>query len=136
MPMRAHYRIGFAERLAELKAISGWCIEGRRRHLSVAQERLSQDTGITSRWIREIESGNPKCTLDDHIKCLAALDISAGCIAIPMLFLERGVRFPRELLLTEAEAMGDQCMEAVSDQIIGRWRRTLKPASDDQNSPR
>ncbi|MET3436005.1 transcriptional regulator [Sphingomonas sp. 1185] len=125
MPMRAHRRIGFADRLAEMKLLSGWCIERRRQQLHVAQERLADDTRITSRWIREIESGNPRTTLDDHLKCAAALDLPVGCVAIPLLFLERSLRFPRELILTETETLEDRCINAVSDQILGQLRRTL-----------
>lgn len=127
MPFRALFRIGNETRLAEIKQISGWYLEQRRGQLHIKQEVVASDAGLTSRWVREIEAGNPKAKLDDHLKCAAALDLAAGYMMIPMLFMERNAEFPRELLLPRLTALEERCVGAISDEIVGGLRRTLLP---------
>lgn len=127
MPLRALFRIGNETRLAEIKQISGWCLEQRRGQLHIKQEVVASDAGLTSRWVREIEAGNPKAKLDDHFKCAAALDLSAGYMMIPMLFMERNAEFPRELLLPRLAALEERCVGAISDEIVGGLRQRLSP---------
>jgi len=125
MPFRTSIRIGSSENLAEIKAISGWAIERQRIRIRLKQEDLASRTSITSRWIREIEGGNPKSTLDDHLRCAAALDLSIGYLAFPMLYAERGASFPRELLMSDLRAIEDHCMDAVAQSLLGKLRKDL-----------
>ncbi len=127
MPFRALLRIGNDVKLAEIKQISGWFLEQRRGQLHVKQEVVASDAGLTSRWVREIEAGNPKAKLDDHFKCAAALDLSAGYMMIPMLFMERSAEFPRELLLPRLAALEERCVNALSDEVMGTLRQRLLP---------
>ncbi len=132
MPSQTSIRIGSSENLAEIKAISGWAIERRRLQIRLKQEDLASRASITSRWIREIEGGNPKSTLDDHLRCAAALDLSVGFLAIPMLYMERHAKIPRELLLPNLAVIEEQCIKAVSGHILDALRHTM---GSDPKSP-
>lgn len=61
--------------LAEVKTISGRRIEERRRREHISQKALAANVGIGVRWLREIESGNPKSRFDDHFRCAHALGL-------------------------------------------------------------
>lgn len=107
-------RYGDEDRIAGIKVISGWCIEVRRRRDRVAQTKLAKRVGVGVRWLREIESGSPKSTIDDHLRCASALGLSVGYILFPMLYDEHGRKFPRELLLHDLGQAERRCIEAVS----------------------
>lgn len=107
-------RYGDEDRIAGIKVISGWCIEVRRRRDHVAQKKLAKRVGVGVRWLREIESGNPKSTIDDHLRCASALGLSVGYILFPMLYDEHGRSFPRELLLYDLGALEARCIVATA----------------------
>lgn len=62
MSLQSTSSIGDATVLAQIKVISGKCIEERRRKERKTQEQLASDVGIGVRWLREIESAirNPQ----------------------------------------------------------------------------
>lgn len=109
--------------LEEIKMISGRRIEERRRFRRMTQERLAARAGIGVRWLREIESGNPKPRIDDHLKCAYALGLSGAHLLIPILFLERHMHFPRHILDDDMHDLGTRCIEFIArhnlSQILG-----------------
>lgn len=114
MPNGGVRRFGDEDRIAGIKIISGWCIEARRKRDHVAQIKLAKLVGVAVRWLREIEAGNPRATIDDHLRCASALGLSVGYIVIPMLCDEHGRRFPREMLLYELAPLERRCLDAIA----------------------
>jgi|SRR5579859_1945983 len=114
--------------MAEIKAISGWCIEARRKRDGITQEKLASAVGIAVRWLREIEGGNPKSSIEDHLRCACGLGLSPGYLMIPMLFLGRQIRFPRELLLDHLDEMEQRCIDSVANFSLDDLARRLRPA--------
>lgn len=119
--------------MAEIKAISGWCIEARRKRDGVTQEQLASQVGIAVRWLREIEGGNPKSSIDGHLRCAQGLGLSPGYLMIAMLFLRHRIRFPRELLLDHVDEMERRCIESVAAFSLDNLSRNLTPASPGAN---
>ena len=99
--------------LGEIKLISGKCIEGRRRMERITQQQLAANVGIGVRWLREIEAGNPKPTIEDHLRCASRLGLPAGYFFLPMMFLEHERIFPRDLLLGDLKHLQEQCIEFI-----------------------
>lgn len=66
-----------ASTLAEIKQMSGRRIEDGRRREGLTQSKLAKRVGLGVSWVREIESGNPRTRIDDHLRCSAALRIVA-----------------------------------------------------------
>ena len=64
--------------LAEIKQMSGRRIEDERRRQGLTQPHLARRAGLSVSWIREIESGNPRTKIDDHLRCAAALGLSGS----------------------------------------------------------
>ncbi|PZU64574.1 helix-turn-helix domain-containing protein [Sphingobium sp.] len=115
--------------LAEVKTISGRRIEERRRRRRISQEALAADVGIGVRWLREIESGNPKSRFDDHFRCAHALGLSAAHLLIPMLFLEHHMHFPRQLLQDDMNELEERCIEFIASFSLKPFlRRTPRPS--------
>lgn len=112
--------------LAEVKSISGRRIEERRRRHRITQRQLAADVGIGVRWLREIESGNPKSRFDDHIACAHALGLSAAHLLIPMLFLEHHMHFPRHFFVDDMHEIERLCIEFISNLNL---RTFLQPGS-------
>ncbi|WP_145205956.1 helix-turn-helix domain-containing protein [Sphingobium sp. B2] len=113
--------------LAEVKSISGRRIEERRRRHRITQRQLAADVGIGVRWLREIESGNPKSRFDDHIACAHALGLSAAHLLIPMLFLEHHMHFPRHFFIDDMHEIERLCIEFISNLNL---RTFLQPGSE------
>lgn len=112
--------------LAEVKSISGRRIEERRRRHRITQRQLAADVGIGVRWLREIESGNPKSRFDDHIACAHALGLSAAHLLIPMLFLEHHMHFPRHFFVDDMHEIERLCIEFISNLTL---RTFLQPGA-------
>lgn len=116
--------------LASIKAMSGKRIEDKRRQERITQEEFAARTGIGVRWLREIESGNPKCTLDDHFRCAHGLGLSTGHLWIPLLFLEHGMIFPKQLLLDELGELERLCIDLIARHKLETLsRQLLAPAA-------
>ncbi len=76
--------------LAQLKESSGRRSEGERRRQFLSQRQFAARVGISIRWLREIESGNPAVKLEDHLRCGAALGLAPSHIFFPLLFHAHG----------------------------------------------
>ena len=83
--------------LSYVKEQSGRQIEEARKKIGITQRELARNLGMGVRWLREIESGNPKSKLDDHLRCTYRLGLSTGHILIPLLFAGQRMCFPRQL---------------------------------------
>lgn len=111
--------------LSYIKQISGRRIEDERRRTGLSQGKLAQRVGIGVSWLREIESGNPKARLDDHLRCAYTLGISPSYIFIPLLFIEHGRSFPPQLLLGNLRPLEEQWLEFIIDRNIANIRQIL-----------
>lgn len=128
--------IGDATILAQIKLISGKCIEERRRRERKTQEQLATDVGIGVRWLREIEAGNPKSSIEDHLRCASGVGLSASYFLIPLMFMDHKMAFPRALLLDDLGPLEKHCIRCIGDYYIdaiaGRFRplgsRSAPPA--------
>lgn len=110
--------------LAEVKSISGRRIEERRRRQRITQEQFAAIVGIGVRWLREIESGNPKSRIDDHIACAHALGLSSAHLLIPMMLLEHHMHVPRHFFLDDMFEMERLTVEFIASLNL---RTFLKP---------
>lgn len=87
--------------LCRLKEISGRRIEDGRRLKRMTQRQFARNVGLSTRWLREIENGNPIVKLDDHLLCAANLGLSPTYIFLPLLYRAYGRRFPVDLALRD-----------------------------------
>jgi len=123
--------------LSYLKEVSGRRIEEARKRGGITQQQLARELGMGVRWLREIEGGNPRARLDDHLHCAYRLDLSTGHILIPLLFRGQKMAFPRQLAVGDLRDMERLCVEVVADrnialltnQLTPQWRSGRFPAS-------
>lgn len=115
MSLQSSTRIDDTPLLERIKSISGWCIEQRRRRGKLTQEGLASQVGITVRWLREIEGGNPRTSIEDHLRCAAGLGLTTGYMLILMMFMERQMNFPREMLLDDLPELEERCIESIAE---------------------
>jgi len=113
--------------LSYVKEQSGRRIEQRRKQIGMTQRRLARDLGMGERWLREIESGNPKSRLDDHLRCNYQLGISTGHILIPLLFYGQNMSYPRQLVGGDLRELERRCIEVISEENIRRLTQQLTP---------
>jgi DNA-binding XRE family transcriptional regulator len=111
--------------LERIKGVSGWCIEEQRKRAKITQDRLAKDVGVTVRWLREIEAGNPKASIEDHLRCAAALGLTTGYLLILIMFMERKMTFPRELLLDDLAQIEDRCVACIAEFSVASLARRL-----------
>lgn len=121
-----------ASALAEIKQMSGRRIEDGRRREGLTQSMLAQRVGLGVSWIREIESGNPRTRIDDHLRCSVALRISPSYIFLPMLFMAHGLQFAPQLLAGNLWDIEQHWLEYIIDQNIAGMRQILKQGPSDQ----
>ncbi|WP_232512442.1 helix-turn-helix domain-containing protein [Novosphingobium sp. PP1Y] len=120
-----------ASSLAEIKQMSGRRIENGRKREGLTQSMLAKRVGLGVSWIREIESGNPKTKIDDHLRCSAALRISPSYIFIPLLFTVHGLRFAPQLLAGNLFELERRWLQFIVDQNIADMRKTLFDGGSD-----
>lgn len=120
--------------LATIKLMSGRRIEMKRRYEKITQDDFAASVGIGTRWLREIEAGNPKSRLDDHFRCAHALGLSTGHLIIPLLFMEHQRTFPRALLEGDISAIETMCIDAIAQHNLDLLSRQLF-ASDASRQP-
>jgi len=84
-----------------MKELSGKRIEQRRRRDHISQARLASAIGRSERWVRELEAGGPAPTIEDHVRCAHWLNLSTFHVTAPLLFVERRMPIPYELLAME-----------------------------------
>ena len=87
--------------VAETKSISGRRIEQERRQRNISQAKLGSKATLSTAWIRQLESGYARVTLEAHLACVDVLGLSLLVIFIPLLFLAHGRHFPAHLLFTD-----------------------------------
>jgi transcriptional regulator with XRE-family HTH domain len=104
------------EVLASLKEISGRAIERERRRRHMTQSGFASDVGLSVRWLRELEGGNPASTLDDHLLCARCLGIPLGQMLFPLLYLSRGLTFPLPLAHLDMIDLERRCCELIAER--------------------
>ncbi len=116
--------------LSYLKELSGRRIEEARKREGVTQVQLAKRLGMGSRWLREIESGNPKSRLEDHLYCARNLGLATGHILIPLIFYSHEIAYPTQLIFGDLADLERLCVEAVADYnqrlvsaLTPKWRR-------------
>ncbi|UZW57678.1 helix-turn-helix domain-containing protein [Sphingobium sp. JS3065] len=121
--------------LSRIKEISGKRIEERRRRDRITQPQLARAAGVSVRWLREIEAGNPKSKLDEHLACAHRLGLSTTHIMIPLLLMERRMSIPEEYLVEEdLSELEDRCIALVyehSQAAVTRRRSSFFGPGDD-----
>jgi transcriptional regulator with XRE-family HTH domain len=122
------------ERLDKIKLLSGRIIEERRRHVRVTQAQLAQRAGIGVRWLREIEGGNPKSTIENHLRCAFALGLGASHLLIPLMFMENDMKFPIQLMLDDPAGLERRCIEVIGDYYVEAVTRQLRPGGTGSNT--
>lgn len=120
-----------ASSLAEIKQMSGRRIEDGRKREGLTQSMLAARVGLGVSWIREIESGNPKTKIDDHLRCLVALRISPSYIFIPLLFMAHGLQFVPQLLAGNLYELERHWLQFIVDQNIADMRKIFLDGGSD-----
>jgi transcriptional regulator with XRE-family HTH domain len=104
------------ELLNRLKEVSGRRIEDERRRQRLTQRQLAERTGISTRWLREIESGNPIVKLDDHLRCGAALQLVPTYIFLPLIGSSYGRPLPNSISVADLGRLGECASDLASTQ--------------------
>ncbi|MFQ3896656.1 transcriptional regulator [Sphingobium sp. R-7] len=125
MPLQAIPNARDPSVLEMIKLMSGRRIEMKRRVERITQEDFAANIGIGTRWLREIEAGNPKSRLDDHFRCAHALGLSTGHLVIPLLFMEHRRVFPRGLLEGDLSKLETVCIDAIAQHNLETLSRQL-----------
>ncbi|MBA4090128.1 MAG: transcriptional regulator [Sphingobium sp.] len=110
-----------------VKEISGRRIEQARRRNGMTQAQFAREIGISMRWLREIEAGNPSSRLDDHVVCAQFLRLSTGHIFLPLLFCGQEMEFPRELTYGDFNELERECIDLIAERNIKRIQTKLTP---------
>jgi transcriptional regulator with XRE-family HTH domain len=110
-----------------VKQLSGKRIEDARKRKRLTQEQLARTVGVSVRWLREVESGNPTSRLDDHLACSTHLQLSTGHILIPLLFLGHDMRFPYQLAHGDLVDLERRCIDLIAAQNIDQLTSQLTP---------
>lgn len=108
--MLLHHVSSAQEPIETIKLVLGRAVEERRKRLRVTQNHLADEVGISVRWLREIEAGNPRSTMENHLRCWAALGLPVSHIFVPVMFTELDMRFPLEMLDNTA-LLQEQCLQ-------------------------
>lgn len=113
--------------IVDIKLQSGRKIEEARKRYGITQQQFARDSGMGVRWLREIESGNPRSRLDDHLICSYLLGLSTGHISIPLLFAGQKMCFPRQLATGDLSEFERTCIEVISQRHLDHLTRALTP---------
>lgn len=113
--------------ISYVKLQSGRQIEIARKKEGITQRQLAQDLGMGVRWLREIEAGNPKSKLDDHLRCTYRLGLSTGHILIPLLFAGQRMSFPKQLSHGDLRDLERLCVEVVAERKLSQLKSALTP---------
>lgn len=115
------------EPLVAVKLHSGRQIEVARKKEGITQRTLARELGMGVRWLREIEGGNPKSRLDDHLLCAYRLGMSTGHILIPLLFAGQRMAFPKQLAIGDLRDLERLCVEVVAERNLSQLKAALTP---------
>ena len=111
-----------------VKVQSGRQIEEERKKRRLTQRELARELGMGVRWLREIEGGNPRSRLDDHLACAYRLGLSTGHILIPLLFAGQRMCFPHQLATGDLSDLERMCIELIAQRNLDHLTRALTPA--------
>jgi len=111
-----------------VKVQSGRQIEEARKQRRLTQRDLARELGMGIRWLREIEGGNPRSRLDDHLICAYRLGISTGHILIPLLFAGQRMCFPKQLAMGDLSELERMCIELIAQRNLEHLTKALTPA--------
>lgn len=115
---------GLQSRPAEFVKYSwGRQVEQARKRQGVTQQELAQAVDMSTRWLRELEAGNPQPNLDMHLRCIYQLGILPINVALPLLLLGSGARIVERQALDDLCELERICNEAVARHLIGAGRR-------------
>lgn len=105
-----------------LKVVSGRRLEDERRRRRMTQRQVARQVGMSVRWLREIEAGNPIVKLDDHLICAAKLQLAPSYIFLPLLYQRYGQCYPAELSYADLADIEQRCLSLVMRRakLIGR----------------
>ena len=101
-----------------VKVQSGRQIEEARKKKRLTQRDLARELGMGVRWLREIEAGNPRSRLDDHLLCAYRLGLSTGHISIPLLFAGQRMCFPKQLATGDLSHLERMCIELIAQRNL------------------
>lgn len=118
-----------------VKVQSGRQIEQARKRKHITQVELARELGMGVRWLREIEGGNPKARLDDHLLCTYRLGLSTGHILIPLLFAGQRMSFPRQLATGDLTELERTCIEIIAQRNLDHLTRALTPLWQSGHEP-
>lgn len=121
--------------LSYVKLQSGRRIEEARKKRQLTQRQLAQDLGMGVRWLREIEGGNPRSRLDDHLICAYRLGLSTGHILIPLLFAGQNMNFPHQLATGDLSDLERMCIELIAKRKLEHLTRALTPIWSTGSTP-
>ena len=110
-----------------IKSLSGRQIEEARKRKRITQTQLARELGMGVRWLREIESGNPKSKIDDHLICAYRLDLATGHIVIPLMFAGQKMLFPRQLVTGDLSKLERLCIELIAQRNLDDLTAALTP---------
>lgn len=113
--------------LSYVKLQSGRQIEKARKKLGLTQRQFARELRMGERWLREIESGNPKSTLDDHLLCAYRLGLSTGHILIPLLFAGQRMSYPMQLAVGDLCDLERLCIEVIAERNLNQLTLALTP---------
>lgn len=100
-----------------LKVISGRRIEDERRRRRLTQRQFAQRTGISVRWIREIEAGSPGVKLDDHLRCAHSLQMAPTYIFLPLLCRIYGKRMALDFATIDLFDFEQKCVALAARRL-------------------
>jgi len=127
MSLKEAASVADAPLLSYVKEQSGRRIEKARKREGITQSELARNLGMGVRWLREIESGNPRSRLDDHLRCTFQLGLSAGHIVIPLLYMGQDASFPEALVGGDLSEVERRCIEVIAEENIRRRTHQLAP---------
>ncbi|WP_246331884.1 helix-turn-helix domain-containing protein [Sphingomonas chungangi] len=113
--------------LSFVKEVSGRRIEEARRSARITQTHLAREVGVSARWLREVEGGNPASKLDDHLRCSRYLRLPTGHILIPLMFLGHEMAFPQQLAFGDFADLERRCIDLIAERNISQITRQLTP---------
>lgn len=110
-----------------VKKISGDRIRRERMRKGIKQPELADGIGVSLRWMREIEAGNPATRLDDHLVATIRLGLPASTILFPVLFMAQRMPVPQLLLHTDLGDVERACIDLVAHTTITAVTNELTP---------
>jgi len=102
--------------LASLKGLSGKSIERVRRRRHITQADFARAVGLSVRWLREVEGGNPSSSLEHHLLCSQQLGIPLGQMLFPLLYLSRGMTYPLPLASLDTVELETRFVELIAER--------------------